>query len=66
MSKYPNVEVQLTGENGNIYHLLAVCREEARKAGLPKAEIDAFITEAFKQRSYAEALETCQRWFRIS
>jgi hypothetical protein len=65
LSKYPNVKPKLTGQNTNIYNLLGICVESARKAQVPKQDIDAFLLEVRQQKTYDEALETCARWFSV-
>jgi hypothetical protein len=44
--KHPEITVKLAGEDGNPFAILGRCQRAARQAGLPKAETDAFITEA--------------------
>lgn len=63
--KYPNVEVQLSGQNGNAFVVLGLCLRAARKAGVSKDEIEAFQAEATKG-DYNHLLQTCMKWFDIS
>jgi hypothetical protein len=44
--KYPNVTVNLVGEDGNAFAILGGVIRAMRKAGIAQAEIDAFRTEA--------------------
>ena len=44
--KYPEVQVQLTGNDGNAFAILGNCKKEARRAGLTKDQIDEFMNEA--------------------
>lgn len=60
--KYPEIKVQLTGKNGNVFNILGLCVQAARKAKLPQTEIDAFFDEATAS-DYDNALATCQHWF---
>jgi len=62
MPKYPNIEVNLTNEDGNAFVILARCRVAAKKAGLTKEEIETFTNEAEKD-DYDHLLQVCQRWF---
>ena len=55
--KYPNVHVQLVGQDGNAYMVLGLCQRAAQKAGLSKAEIDEFMKEA-KSGDYNQLLST--------
>lgn len=63
--KYPNVEVQLSGQNGNAFMVLGLCLRAARKAGLSKDEIEAFQAEA-TSGDYNKLLQTCMKWFDVS
>ncbi len=62
--KYPNVHVQLVGQDGNAFMILGLCQRAANKAGLPKSEIEAFMQEA-KSGDYNHLLNTCMAWFDI-
>ena len=44
--KFPDIEVQLSGEDGNAFAILGRVRRAMRCAGLPNTEIDAFSHEA--------------------
>ena len=61
-TKYPNVRIQLTGNNGNAFAILGLCQRAARKANLPADEIKAFMDEA-TGGDYDHLLATCMRWF---
>lgn len=60
--KYPNVQVQLTGKDGNAFSILGLCQRAARKAEVPDDQIAAFMNEA-KAGNYDHLLATCMRWF---
>jgi hypothetical protein len=60
--KYPHITVKLVGEDGNSFSILGRCQQAMRRAGLPKAEIDAFFEEA-QSGDYNNLLATCMRWF---
>jgi hypothetical protein len=62
--KYPNIHVQLVGQDGNAFMVLGLCQRAAQKGGLSKAEIDEFMTEA-KSGDYNHLLATCMAWFDI-
>jgi hypothetical protein len=61
MTKYPDVKVRLSGEDGNAFAILGRVRNAMRKARIPKEEIDAFMTEA-TAGDYDGLLGTCMRW----
>ena len=43
--KYPNIRVNLVGEDGNAFAILGRVQNSMRRAGVPKEEIDKFIAE---------------------
>ena len=59
--KYPNVLVQLTGKDGNAFHIIGRVRAAMRRAGIPAAEIEAFSDEANASKSYDELLQFVMR-----
>ena len=62
--KHPDIHVELVGHDGNAFNILGRCQQAARRAGLPKAEIDAFIKEA-TSGDYDNLLQTCMKWFEV-
>ena len=62
--KYPDVNVQLVGQDGNAFVVLGLCARAAKRAGLSDEEIDAFMTEA-RSGDYDHLLATCIKWFEI-
>lgn len=46
MPKFPEVEVQLVGEDGNAFAILGRVQRSMRRARIEKSEIDAFMAEA--------------------
>lgn len=56
--KYPQIQLKLTGGDGNAFAVLGQVQHALRKAGVPKAEIDAFIEEA-TSGDYDHLLATC-------
>tara|TARA_R110000803_G_scaffold97351_1_gene165503 strand:+ start:425 stop:625 length:201 start_codon:yes stop_codon:yes gene_type:complete len=55
--KFPEVEVPLTGEDGNAYFILGRVTKAMKKAGIAKADIDAYKEEATKG-DYDHLLQT--------
>ena len=41
--KYPNVKVQLTGNDGNAFAILGNVQRQLRRAKVPDAEVKAFM-----------------------
>lgn len=62
--KYPDIRVELTGNDGNAFAVLGRCRRAAESAGLADDEIDAFMTEA-TAGDYDHLLRTAMRWFDV-
>lgn len=63
--KHPGVHVQLTGKDGNAFAIIARCSEAARKAGVPKAEIDRFCEGAMDCEDYDSLLRHTIKWFDV-
>ena len=63
--KYPEVEVQLTGEDGNAFAVLGRVMRALRRADVDDAEIKAFQDEA-TSGDYNHLLQTCMRWVEVS
>ena len=59
--KYPDIKVQLTGEDGNAYFILAKVKRALRRAGVGKEECDKFREEA-TSGDYDNLLATCMKW----
>ena len=59
--KYPDVHVRLTGRDGNAFAVLGAVSQALQRAGIPKAERDAFFAEA-TAGDYDHLLATVQRW----
>lgn len=65
MPKYPNIEVQLTGQDGNAFYIIGTCLQAMRPAGLPQSERDEFQKQA-TSGDYNNLLATCMEWFDVS
>lgn len=57
---YPDVTVQLSGEDGNAHQIIGLVCRELRRAGHPKAASE-FAATAFKSTSYDELLQLAMR-----
>lgn len=60
--RYPDVHVQLSGEDGNAFFIIGRVRKALRSAGVDSAECDEFSNEAMSG-DYDNVLQTCMRWF---
>lgn len=62
--KYPQVQVQLTGEDGNAFMILGLVSRAMKEAGIPPDEIAAFHQEA-TTADYEHLLRTAQAWVEV-
>lgn len=65
MPKYPDIEVQLTGQDGNAFYILGMCMQAMLRAGLPQTERNEFQKQA-TSGDYNYLLNTCIEWFEVS
>jgi hypothetical protein len=63
--RYPEIEVQLSGEDGNAFAILGKVRAALRHQGVEQAEIEAFMAEA-TAGDYEDLLRTCMAWVDVS
>lgn len=61
---YPDVEVQLSGEDGNAFILMAAVCGALRRAGYPEA-VNEFRMEA-TSGDYDHLLQTCMRYVNVT
>jgi hypothetical protein len=59
--KYPDVKVQLTGEDGNAFFIIGCVSNALKRAGVSKEEVEQFQKEA-TSGDYDNVLQTCMRW----
>ena len=45
-TKYPDITVNIIGQNGNAFYILGICKRAMERAKLPQTEIDSFMSEA--------------------
>lgn len=62
--KYPEVHVQLVGEDGNAFAILGRVSAELRRAGYDHSVIDAFNEEA-TAGDYDNLLRTVMGWVSV-
>lgn len=63
--RYPEVTVQLTGENGNIFNLLAIVERGLKNHKVSRNEIAELHTKIFECGSYDEALLVLTNWVNV-
>lgn len=63
--KYPDIEVQLTGGDGNAFMIMGKVRNALRKAGVEQKEITAFMEDACSG-DYDHLLGVCMQWVNVA
>jgi hypothetical protein len=64
--RHPEVEVELSGMDGNIYFIIGAVRRALRRADVSREEIEEFSREMTESGSYDKALQTVMRWVDVS
>lgn len=64
-TKYPNVQVQLSGGDGNAFMLIGKVQKALRNAGATPTELDEFINEA-TSGDYDHVIQTCMDWVEVA
>lgn len=59
--KHPDISVQLTGQDGNVFNLMGVVIRALRSNGFGD-EVDDFVSEVTSSKSYHEALAVMMQW----
>jgi hypothetical protein len=62
---YPEIEVELVGQDGNAFAILGAVKRALRNGGVAKEEIDKFMAEAM-DGDYDHLLQTAMKWVNIS
>lgn len=65
MAKF-DVEVQLTGLDGNIFFIMGRVQRELRRAGATQEEISQFQSEVTDTDSYHAALGVVMQWVEVA
>lgn len=63
-TKYPDVTVELTGQDGNAMMIMALTQKAMRRAGVPQEELDAYFKEA-RSGDYTNVLVTTMNWVNV-
>lgn len=63
--KYPDVTVELLGQDGNAFAILGAVCKALREAGVDPKEVEAFTAEA-KKADYDHLLQTVMAWVNVS
>jgi hypothetical protein len=62
--KYPNIEVQLSGEDGNSFFIIGRVTHALRRGGVSREEVDRFREQAMRG-NYDNVLRTCMEWVNV-
>jgi hypothetical protein len=65
MTKYPEIEVELTGQDGNAFAIMGAVQKALRKAEVPKEQIDEYLKESMSG-DYNHLLRTAMAWVSVS
>lgn len=60
-TKYPNIRVDLVGEDGNAFSIMGRVKNALRKGGVPESEIAAYIVQS-TSGDYDNLLRTAMEW----
>jgi|TARA_B100001250_G_C19750878_1_gene767688 hypothetical protein len=63
-TKYPDVEVQLVGEDGNAFAIMARVQRALRQHGVSKEEINEYLNES-QSGDYDNLLYTATKWVTV-
>jgi len=63
--KYPDIYVQLSGEDGNALSVIGRASSAMRRARVPADEIIAFFKEA-TSGDYDHTIQTVMKWVNVS
>lgn len=63
--RFPDITVQLTGEDGNAFVIVTRIAGALRRGGATQEEVDEFIHEA-TSGDYDNVLATVQRWVDVA
>lgn len=64
MPMYPDVEVQLTGEDSNAFNIIGRVRKAMERGNVPEEDIASFTQEA-TSGDYNHLLCTCMEWVTV-
>lgn len=64
-TRYPEIEVQLSGSDGNAFMMIGKVSRELRRAGVDDDTIKQFQTEA-TSGDYEHVFATINRWVDVS
>lgn len=63
--KYPEIEVQLSGNDGNAFAIMGAVSKALRRADVSQAEIDQYLNQSMSG-DYDNLIQTAMRWVSVS
>jgi len=63
--KYPDIEVQLVGNDGNAFSIIGAVSKALKRANVPIEEVKLFQEEAMSG-DYDNVLRTCMNWVDVT
>ena len=63
--KYGNLTVQLAGQDGNAFAIMAKVSGALRKGGVPNEEVEAYLSESMSG-DYDNLLRTAMKWVTVA
>lgn len=63
--KYPDIDVELVGSDGNAFAVLGKLHRALRRAGVPAEQVSEFLAEA-TSGDYDHLLQTTMRWVNVT
>lgn len=64
-TKYPEVTVQLSGQDGNAFAIMSAVKLALKRYGVEKAEIDQYLAESMAG-DYDNLLRVAMKWVSVS
>lgn len=62
--KYKNISVQLTGQDGNAFAIMAKVSGALRKNDVPEGEVEQYLSESMSG-DYDNLLRTAMNWVNV-
>lgn len=62
--RYPDIEVQLVGEEGNAFSILGRVSQVLRRGGVSEKEVEEYMDEAMSG-NYDDLLATTAQWVTV-
>lgn len=62
--KYPDIEVQLTGTDGNAFAIMGKVQKALQRNKVPKEDINQYLRES-QSGDYDNLLHTATRWVSV-